>query len=335
VGESHLEVTETTIPTGTWTNTSTFLPPVAAEEIPAWDTQALGEFLLVAGRPWALKPEAMELLVAAVQTGITQGPALASIPESQTEESPRGVAVIPLGGMITPAGVGGPLGQMLGLGGGLDEFRSSLRRALADEDVGHIVLNVNSPGGLVDQVPETAAMIREAREVKPITAVASTQAASAAYWLASQADELVVTPSGEVGSVGAYIMHADMSGKLASEGINVSLVSAGRYKTDGNKFQPLTDTAREAMQRKVNKVYGMFVADVARGRKVADAEVGLGFGEGRTMLAEDAITYGLADRIATLDQTIGTKLGISADEAAKTRLRDIERRREALVLDVI
>ena len=91
---------------------------------------------------------------------------------------------------------------------------------------------------MVDQIPETAAQTRAARAQKPIVAVANTQADSAAYWLASQADEIVVTPSGEVGSIGVYQMHRGLSEAHAMRGIAPTLVSAGKYKVEGNPYEP-------------------------------------------------------------------------------------------------
>ena len=134
-------------------------------------------------------------------------------------------------------------------------------------------MNVDSPGGLIDLVPETAALIRTVRETKPVIAVANTYAASAAYWLASQASDLVVTPSGEVGSIGVYMPHLDVSGWEEQQGVKTTLISAGKYKTERSPFEPLSDEAAAAMQDTVDKYYGMFTYGVAVGRGTS-AEIG-------------------------------------------------------------
>jgi signal peptide peptidase SppA len=266
-----------------------------------------GSLMLEAeGRVWAIRPEVMAALgdldgrhvsdrtVAALQSARTadRGPQVAN-----------GVAVIPLQGMITPQP---SLLAMLfgGGGGGLMGFRSQLRQAVADPDVSHIVMDVDSPGGLVDQVPEVAAEIRQAREAKPIVAVANTMAASAAYWLASQAHEVVVTPSGEVGSIGVYQLHKDISQALAGAGIKPTLIHAGKYKVEGNPYEPLDGEALQSAQEGVNDYYGMFLKDVGAGRAVDPAHVEENYGQGRTMTAQRAVRAGLADRVATLGQTI-------------------------------
>ncbi|MEL6316245.1 MAG: S49 family peptidase, partial [Pseudomonadota bacterium] len=112
-----------------------------------------------------------------------------------------GVAVIPLVGAIMSRGAA--MEETSGVET-IGQFRAQLKAALADPAVARIVLDIDSAGGTVDGVPEAAAQIRASK--KPITAVANTEALSAAYWIASAADELVVTPSGKVGSVGVYMV---------------------------------------------------------------------------------------------------------------------------------
>jgi signal peptide peptidase SppA len=213
----------------------------------------------------------------------------------------KGVAIISMQGAITPKAT--LLGALFGCGN-LDTFKSQLTTAVNSPDVKSIVFNIDSPGGLVDQVPETAEMIRAARDVKPIVAVANTQAASAAYWLASQAHEIVVTPSGEVGSIGVYQMHKDISASMAKAGVKPTLISAGKYKVEGNPFEPLSEEAQASYQQPVNDYYDMFTKGVAQGRGVSVDDVRNGYGEGRVLLAQRAVRSGLADRVATLDQTV-------------------------------
>jgi len=277
----------------------------------AIDGRLLAELLTAGSRPWAMLPESMDLLAGAVSAGVViAGPF--GQPERATTKHGK-VAVVPLQGVITPSG-GGPVGQLLGMGGGIGSFRQELAKAAADESIDRIVMEVNSPGGLTDRIPETAQLIRKVREHKPVTAVANTMAGSAAYWLASQADEVVVAPSGEVGSIGTYMLHTDKSAANEKAGLNVTITSAGKFKTEGNAYQPLSDEAAEARQRKVDLFYGKFVDDVAKGRGVDVSAVVDGYGEGRTLLAEAAVDAGLADRVATLEETIVDAGGLSTGE---------------------
>lgn len=186
----------------------------------------------------------------------------------------------------------------------VQRFTTAFRAAMKEPDISSVIIEVDSPGGQVDAVEELSTEIFKARGTKPITAVVNTMAASAAYWIATAADEMVVTPSGEVGSIGVFAMHQDVSEMAAMQGVKVSLISAGKYKVEANPFEPLTDEAREAIQQRVDEYYGMFVSAVARNRGVSRSAVRGGYGEGRMVGAKEAVASGMADRVGTLDETI-------------------------------
>jgi capsid assembly protease len=242
---------------------------------------------------------------------------------SEKVSSSGAIAVMPLVGTIIPRA---DLFSEMSGAVSAERFSRAFRAALNDEDVSAIVIDIDSPGGQVGGVPELAAEIYRARGKKPITAVANTLAASAAYWIGTAADELVVTPSGEVGSIGVVAIHEDISGLLEKEGVDVSLITAGKYKVEGNPFEPLNEEARTAIQGRVDEYYGMFVADVARHRKVSRAAVRDGFAEGRVVGAETAVSLNMADRVATLDQVL-SELSQRQQRQARARAETDTRRR--------
>lgn len=185
-----------------------------------------------------------------------------------------------------------------------ERVSNSFRSAMSDPAVRAIVLNVDSPGGNVHGVQAVANEIFKARGRKPIVAQVNSTMASAAYWLGAAADEIVVTPGGQVGSIGVYALHKDVSAAAAMEGVKFTFISAGKYKVEGNQFEPLTDEATAAVQKGVNAYYTDFTNDVARFRGVKVAEVRNGFGEGRMEKDRDAVKAGMADSVATLDETL-------------------------------
>lgn len=267
--------------------------------------------------PWAMLPStllAMREIIAFRLAGGRLTPdevAEAIGARKPAPAQPRGgaVAVLPLWGALTPhtvMSVSGGAGTTA-----LDSWLAQFQELVDDDQVAAIVLDVDSPGGSVDLVPETAAKIRAATAKKNVVAVANTRAASAAYWLASQASELVVTPSGAVGSIGVYAAHEDLSRAYQMEGITTTLVvaEASPYKTEGNPFGPLSDEARAEIQRKVDAYMGMFLDGVAAGRGVDAGRVDASFGQGRMLLAADAVKNGMADRVATLEQTVQRLVG--------------------------
>lgn len=247
--------------------------------------------------------------------------AQAAAPSNTSRSRAGAIAVLPLTGTISHR-----MGMMSEMSGGTstEKFTGWLRAAVKDPSVKAIVIDCDSPGGTVDGVPELGDEIYKARSSKPIVGVANSMSASAAYWLLSQCSEIVVTPSGEVGSIGVFAAHEDISKAADMQGVKVSLVSAGKYKTEGNPFEPLSDDARQALQSQVNDFYDMFTKAVSRGRSTTMATVKAGFGQGRMVMAADAVKEGMADRVATMDQTLsrlGATGGTQKPAAAAEELR--------------
>ena len=140
---------------------------------------------------------------------------------------------------------------------------------------------------------------------KHLVAVANNMAASGGYWIASQAAELVVTPSGMVGSIGVIVPHQDSSAMKERIGVKTEYISAGKYKAEGYTDGPLTDEHRAHLQSQVDAYYSAFTKAVARGRGAPPSEVrGPAFGEGRMRLAAEARDSKMVDRIGTLEETI-------------------------------
>lgn len=263
----------------------------------------------VAETPWAILPGTLAAIldvVALRASGqrLTPEEIQARIGPRQRRPASQAqgpVAVLPLYGVLIPRAT--LLSDVSGATS-LQQFTAELRDALNDPQVTAVVIDVDSPGGMTDLVPELASEIRGARGRKPIVAVANTTAASAAYWLAAQADELVVTPSGDVGGIGVFAAHEDISGLQEKLGVKTTLISYGRYKTEGNPFEPLTEEALGAIQERVDDRGRMFVADVARGRGVSVDQVREGFGQGRLLTARAALREGMVDAVDTLEATV-------------------------------
>ena len=275
--------------------------------------------------PWAILPAKLRQIVQLIQAhtagdAMTPERARAMLDGPHAEEQHDyqaahakqvsgggSVAVIPVLGTITQRAT--MLSEFSG-GATTDSIARTFRAAVADDSVGSIVLDIDSPGGGVFGVEELAAEIRAARGGDTrIVAVANSLAASAAYWIASAADEVVITPSGEIGSIGVFAVHEDASKMLEEQGVEVTLISAGKFKTEGNPFEALSDEARDAIQARVDAYYDAFVKAVAKGRGASTREVRSGFGEGRVVGAKDAVAFGMADRVATFDETIARLAG--------------------------
>jgi HK97 family phage major capsid protein len=263
---------------------------------------------LVAERPWQILPSKLLEIRGAWQRVLAGGrlseEELAEIHAAAPQRartSPGAVAVLPLAGSIFPRAT-----LMAEISGGtsLDAFASAYREVMADPNVSAVVIDVDSPGGSVAMLGETAQILRQGKR-KPLVAVANQMAASAAYRLAAQADEFVATPSALVGSVGTYMLHQDLTGALEAEGVKITAIQAGQFKTEDAPFRELTPEAEAAMQRMVDQFQEGFVADVAKGRGVSEAVVRNSYGQGRLLTAQDALAAGMVDRIDTLEKVIG------------------------------
>jgi len=263
--------------------------------------EAIAQFLDLKASGGSVAPE----VLAAIQADNAISAARA---RALNADRPGSVVVLPLYGIINQRAAGDFSGPQ---GTSVQEFTQQFRAAMNDPNVKAIVIDVDSPGGTVSGVDELATEIYTARKqgTKKITAVSNCLCASAAYYLASQANEVCVSPSSQTGSIGVYQLHEDDSTALENVGVKFTFISAGKYKTEGNNFQPLDEEARAAMQETVDDFYGMFTEAVARGRGVAVKAVVNGFGEGRCLTAQNAVKQGLADRIATLDEVL-SKYGV-------------------------
>lgn len=275
---------------------------------------------------WALQPEKLEALCEIVALRVAGGRFTAEEIEARTGSASRAaqpsqptgaVGVLPIRGVISHrAGMVGNVSEPRGAN--VESLTKDFRTLLDDRMVEAIVLDVDSPGGSVAGIEELASEIYRARGSKPIIASVNALAASGAYWLASAADEIVVTPSGQVGSIGVYTVHHDYSAAMEAEGVKATIVRAGKYKIEANPYEPLNEEAQGAMQASVDAYYRMFVDAVARHRGVKPEAVRNGYGEGRTVVAAEAVRVGLADRVGTFDSVL-SGLGVSSSPATAPR----------------
>lgn len=258
--------------------------------------------------PWAILPSRLRQWVAALASDESDAQIRARFEGGSRSAVPSGpgVGVVQIIGPISQRTT--VLEALFGIGTSTASVGAQIKALTVDPGIKAIVLDVDSPGGTVAGTQELAQLVMDARETKPVVAVANSQMASAAYWIGSAASEIVAAPGALVGSIGVIAMHLDESKALEMEGIKATLITAGRYKGEADPTQPLSDEARGRIQEIVDQSYAAFVASVARGRGVSVAEVRSGYGQGRILTAREALAAGMIDRIGTLDETLGRVL---------------------------
>jgi len=257
-------------------------------------------FPVIYGKVWAIRPEVLEYLAHSTYSSETISKFEARV-ASKFSDTKGDVAIIPIQGVITPKA---SILSMLFGGAPLNILNAQFDSAVSDKSIGAIVLEIDSPGGSVFGIHEFADKVYSARGTKPIIAAVNSMAASAAYWIAASADEIVMTRSGEVGSIGTYAVHADESEHLKKEGIAVTVLKAGKFKAQGLPHEPLTDDGKAEIQERIDDYYSLMVTDIAQGRGVAAATIKDGFGQGKIVGAIQAKEMGMVDRIATFEQVI-------------------------------
>jgi signal peptide peptidase SppA len=223
-----------------------------------------------------------------------------------------GVGVVPVHGVIVPRA--DLMSDMSGATSA-EDITQQLRALMQDDRVNSIVLDINSPGGNVAGMTELAREVMRARTQKPITAVANYTMASAAYWLGAAATEIVASPSAVLGSVGVFTIHDDLSRALEQKGVKRTYISAGDLKTDGNEVEPLSKETRARIQKKIDASYGRMVTDISRGRGVPVDQVRTAFGNGATVDADEALSLGMVDRVATFEDTVGRLASVAPDRS--------------------
>ncbi len=255
---------------------------------------------------WAGSEESYELVVAAeakaaefVAAGKNKDVSLEDLlPPMYTREG--NVGVVHISGPL----VSGDAGFMRLFGvTGYDNVREAVIKAVTDKEAKSVLLSVNSPGGAVNGVVDTASFIKQASKAKPTSVFAET-AASAAYWLAAGAGPITATETSLVGSVGILSVHTEVSKMNEKEGITRTVLRAGEYKALGNPHEPLSDEAKTQIKAQMEHLYDIFADSMAEARGTSRANFDATMGRGREFLGSQAKTANLVDYIGTYETAL-------------------------------
>ncbi len=270
---------------------------------------------------WAMHPDALASLLASASMQALLPEALRGLAALTSPVQARaapdpirdgGTLTIPLSGPLSPKGSYG--------GTSTERFADQVRAAAADDKVGVTVIAISSPGGLVWGNAEAGDAVFEHRQSKPIIAVATPYAFSAAHWIGTQASAFYASTSGEVGSVGVRGGHVDMSGFEDKIGMKTTLIASSPEKIAGHPYAPLSEEDRAEMQVEIDEANLAFQAAIARGRGIAVGEVAGIHGEGRTFSAARAAAAGITDGVMSLRDVVA-KYGSSRNRLALMRRR--------------
>ena len=215
-------------------------------------------------------------------------------------EVARGVATVPVSGTLVHK-LGGvePYSGMRGY----DQIERILADALANKEVGAVLLDIDSPGGEVAGCFDFARKLRGMTVAgggdKPIIAFANEMACSAAYAIACPCDAVMTTETGIVGSIGVWTMQVDMTKGLSKNGVEVTMIRAGERKARGGPYEAPDAETFDKLQSWVDDTWRIFAEHVAACRAItADAVRSL---EGDWYVGRDALDIGLIDAVDNPD----------------------------------
>ena len=234
-----------------------------------------------------------------------------------------GVAHIPVVGQLTPNA--DPCGAWMGMAETEYGFiQAALIAAEDNAEVSEIALDVDSPGGYLDGLDETAQLLGAVS--KPTTAYVGNLAASAAYWLASQTDKIVaMSPASEVGSIGVAAEEYDDDQALANEGVAHRVYTS----TDAPDKRPDTKTeeGRAKIVANLDAAHEIFVRRVAEGRGVSPSKVSKDFGRGGVVIAERAMAAGMIDEVrgSHIARPVKANTAVGGDKAAGPKTKEVSK----------
>lgn len=257
---------------------------------------------------WMMHLPALDCLLAAHASRVTPRASLAQLYGYGYEDEDRArivrlnnVAVLPIYGPLTARE--SYMTRWMG-GTSYERIGRMLDKAVADPQVATIVMDVCSPGGESRGAFECADRIFAARKQKRIIAVANHIACSGGYLLLAAASEAVASPSADVGSVGVVRIVQTLAKYYADLGIQNEVLTQGERKADGNPYQPLSAEARAALMEHDKATFDMFTGALLRYRKPPNQALAANFGDGRIFPASVALSAGLVDRLASLDEVL-------------------------------
>lgn len=239
--------------------------------------------------------------------------------KSRVEAKPYNVvgssAIVPvIGSLVNKTGYLRPYSGMTGY----DTVRANIDIALADDNVDHIVLHIDSGGGEVSGCFDLCDYIKSKLDDIKITALVDDIACSAAYAIASSCSEVLISETSTIGSVGVITIHANYEKAIEEQGVEVTIITAGRNKADMNPYEKLPEEVLSRVQGKLNAIWEMFASRVAMSRNL-DIEKVYSM-EALTYMGQSGIEIGLADRVVSVNDYLQSLLSPSGSINSTTSL---------------
>lgn len=264
---------------------------------------------MMSREPWAILPETLETMVSVAERQNLSPEAVAEklgrpLENTRSVRVRNGVAIVPVNGPVFRYA---NLFTMISGGTSIDILVRDLRAAVDDPAVESILLEIDSPGGQATSIAETANTIRAVAQEKSVTAYIDGTGASAAYWLASAANEIVVSETALVGSIGTVLTIFKPKDSATFEFVS--------SQSPNKRPDPASEAGRAEFQRIVDDLTTIFVDSVAKFRGVTADTVLAKFGQGGIKVGAAAVEAGMADRVGSFEDTLAGLSGASTGDS--------------------
>lgn len=259
-------------------------------------------------QPLMILPEKLTVIEQAIGSrfGVLTTPPKAELTEDQKRRRPysiqNGTAIINVFGSLVQRASGAEAESGLT---SYQQLSRELAMALEDADAQRMLFLVDSPGGEAAGVWDFVDQIAAAKKKKPTMALIDGMGASAAYAIASAAEQLYVTQGSTAGSIGVIASHVDQSKFDEKMGVTITHIFAGAHKADFSPHAPLTDGALAEIEKLVNDAYTLFVEKVSMARGLTAEAVRNT--EARLFTTAEAEQRGLINGVRTFAQLINDR----------------------------
>ncbi|MCS4608837.1 S49 family peptidase [Enterobacter kobei] len=219
---------------------------------------------------------------------------------SRTYQVANGIAVLPVSGtLVSKTRALQPYSGMTGYNG----IIARLQQAISDPGVDGILLDMDTPGGMVSGAFDCADIIARMRDIKPIWALANDMNCSAGQLIASSASRRLVTQTARTGSIGVMMAHSNYGAALKTNGVEVTLIYSGDHKVDGNPYEKLPEDVRADFQTRIDATRQMFAEKVSAytGMSVQDVLDT----EAAVFSGQESVDNGLADELVNNTDALG------------------------------
>jgi len=215
----------------------------------------------------------------------------------------NGIAIIPIQGHLMKK-ASGFFAMLFGIRS-MQQIGKEIEMAIKDSDVSGIFLDIDSTGGSVDGTVQLADIVSDSSDKKPTLTFADGAMTSAAYWIGSSANYIVVadqtTRIGSIGVVGVHMEKSEMAKKI---GVGIHVFGASKFKNSGNPFEKLSKDDVKYIQNQFDYLYDLFIDGVSKNLGISKNKIPKNVRESMIFIGEKGLKAGLADEILTRSEAM-------------------------------